>query len=320
MGGVALDAIAQRQVAEAALHGDATEPARQHKRSRHLVDHATALAAVQAGDADGISYVLTENDPFAAIDLDNCRHIDTHSIDVWAQNFMQAAVTAYQEVTPSGAGVRIWGSANGANVNRKFTLEIESKPIAAELFRKTNKALTITGYRLDTIQSFTSIDKVIDWAVIWGERRKAASAPAPKAANGFDSAGAGCGYSIDEIEEFVRTGAPTGKDRSALFHTIVGHYIGCGWSAEQIVDYLAQHPDGIGERYIGEGRLTNEVIRSAGKYGAAAPAFAERQSRNTAVGRRPGVARQSATATGAAAGKRRSGAGGRSRSRLGCGC
>ena len=40
-------------------------------------DYATALAAVQAGKADGISYVLTEADPFAAIDLDHCRHPDT---------------------------------------------------------------------------------------------------------------------------------------------------------------------------------------------------------------------------------------------------
>ena len=30
-------------------------------------DYATALAAVQAGHADGITYVLTEADPFAAI-------------------------------------------------------------------------------------------------------------------------------------------------------------------------------------------------------------------------------------------------------------
>ena len=38
--------------------------------------------------ADGITYVLTEDDPFAAIDLDHCRDVDTGSIDVWAQNFL----------------------------------------------------------------------------------------------------------------------------------------------------------------------------------------------------------------------------------------
>ena len=48
-------------------------------------DYSSALAVVQAGKADGISYVLTAADPFAAIDLDHCRHAGTHSIDIWAQ-------------------------------------------------------------------------------------------------------------------------------------------------------------------------------------------------------------------------------------------
>ena len=52
-------------------------------------------------------------------------------------------------MTPSGEGLRIWGLADGDPLNRKFTLEIDGKRIAAELFRCTNKALTITGYTLD---------------------------------------------------------------------------------------------------------------------------------------------------------------------------
>ena len=127
-------------------------------------DYATALAAVQAGKADGISYVLTEADPFAAIDLDHCRHPDTRSIDVWAQNFLDAARHTYAEVTPSGDGCRIWGLTGDdtAPVNRKFTLEIDGKQIAAELFRRTPKALTITGYRLDSIRELTNIDRVFE--------------------------------------------------------------------------------------------------------------------------------------------------------------
>ena len=70
-------------------------------------DYPTALASLQAGHGDGLSYVLTNNDPFGAIDLDHCRD-KLCSIDKWAQNFMQAAVDTYQEVTPSGEGVRIW--------------------------------------------------------------------------------------------------------------------------------------------------------------------------------------------------------------------
>jgi hypothetical protein len=102
-------------------------------------DYATALATVQAGQADGITYILTNNDPFGAIDLDHCRCTITNSIDVWAQNYLQAAVNTYQEITPSGEGVRIWGVADGDPLSRKFTLNTEGKDIAAELFRKTNR-------------------------------------------------------------------------------------------------------------------------------------------------------------------------------------
>jgi hypothetical protein len=246
----------------------ATQPERHAstKDASTWSDYATALGAVQAGEADGISYVLTEDDPFAAIDLDHCRDIDTRSIDVWAQNFLEAGRASYGEVTPSGAGCRIWGLADGVSINRKFTLEIDGKPIAAELFRRTNKALTITGYRLDTITKLANIDRVIDWGIVWGERRKAAAAEAAVPINGNGFNGNGSGYSVDQIEQIVRTGVPDGKNRSDVFHTIVGHYLGCGWSAEQILEHLQQFPDGIGSRYLREGRLRNEIARSAGKY------------------------------------------------------
>jgi hypothetical protein len=232
-------------------------------------DYATALATVQAGHADGISYILTAADPFGAIDLDHCRDPRTHSIDVWAQNFMQCAVTTYQEVTPSGDGIRIWGLANGEPLHRKFTLEIDDKGIAAELFRCTNKPLTITGYTLDpAIKQLTNIDKALSWAVVWGERRKAAAAEvaAPVAGNGFNSDG--CRYTIDQIEAMTRNGAPPGSDRSAVFHAIIGHLSGCGWDAERIFEHVGQFPDGIGAKYIAEGRLTAEIARSLGKYQA----------------------------------------------------
>ena len=96
MGGVAMDAASQRPLAEAAVSWR-RDPQR-HASTKDpdtWTDYATALAAVQAGHADGISYVLTEDDPFAAIDLDHCRHVDTHSIDVWAQNFLDCGRHTY---------------------------------------------------------------------------------------------------------------------------------------------------------------------------------------------------------------------------------
>jgi hypothetical protein len=251
----------------------ATQPERHVSTndSATWADYSTALAAVQAGDADGVSYILTKDDPFSAIDLDHCRD-KLCSIDVWAQNFMQAAVNTYQEVTPSGEGIRIWGLAEGDPIHNKFSLEIDGKQVAAELFRRANKALTITGYTLNpSIREFTNIDKVFSWAVVWGERRKAQmiKAAAPIRGNGFDSSG--CSFSIDQIEQMVCEGAPPGTNRSDVFHAIVGHYVGCGWRPERILDHLQQYPDGIGSRYIREGRLSQEVHRSARKYAKVEP-------------------------------------------------
>jgi hypothetical protein len=232
-------------------------------------DYASALAAVQAGNGDGITYILTENDPFAAIDLDHCRNGNTHSIDVWAQNFLDAARHSHSEVTPSGTGCRIWGlTASGDSVHKKFSLLVDGKEVAVELFRRTNKALTITGYKLDTVRELTNIDGVFDWGIIWAERRKAAAAEAAAMAaappNGFNSSRSK--YSTDEIEQIVRAGVPAGANRSDVFHSIIGHYVGCGWSVEQIAEHLQRFPDGIGGRYLAEHRLHQEIARSAGKY------------------------------------------------------
>ena len=157
------------------------------KDPRTWADHGTALAAVKAGHGDGITYVLSEDDPFAAIDLDHCRDVNTGSIDVWAQNFLDYGRHSYSEVTPSGNGCRIWGLASGGSLHKKFTLQIDGKEVAAELFRRTHKALTITGYKLDTIHELGNIDRLLDWAIVWAERRKAATAEAAApVGNGFN--------------------------------------------------------------------------------------------------------------------------------------
>jgi hypothetical protein len=237
-------------------------------------DYGTALAAVQAGDADGISYVLTENDSVAAIDLDHCRDPSTGSLDRWVQNFLDAARHTYAEVTPSGAGCRIWGlTADGTDsVNRKFSLEIEGKQVAAELFRRTPKVLTITGLKLCSVKQLANVDRAFSWAVTWGERRKfeAAEAAAKIQFSGHSFDGSGPGHNIDHIDQIVREGAPASGNRSDTFHMVVGHFVGCGWGVEQIYEHLQQYPDGIGGRYLAEGRLSREIARSAGKYNARA--------------------------------------------------
>jgi hypothetical protein len=237
--------------------------------------YETAVAAWEAGHGDGISYILTENDPHAAIDIDHCRCLVTRSIDTWAQNFLDCGRHSYSEITPSGTGCRIWGLAQGNKLDRKFTLLIDDKLIGAELFRRTNKALTITGNTLDPyIHELANIDRVLSWAIVWGERRKAAETSTRKSAgNGFDHDG--CGYSLDQIDQFVRQSPPpvNGQSvRSEIFHTVVGHYIGIGWTPEQIHELMEQFPDGVGGRYLAQGRLLKQIIYSAEKFGWQEPA------------------------------------------------
>src|SRR6516225_9135843 len=98
--------------------------------------------------------------------------------------------------------------------------------------------------------------------MLWAERHKAAPTPSSGAGT---TVGPGMQLSIQEIEEFVQIApAPVGGQsiRSEVFHIVVGHYHGCGWTMEQIYEHLAQHPDGVGGRYLAEGRLSSEIERS----------------------------------------------------------
>jgi len=205
----------------------------------------------------------------AQIDIDHCRDPDSHSIEAWAQNFLGVACHTYAEVTPSGAGIRIWGltAAGSDPVHRKYTIIIDGKEVAIELFRRTAKALTITGYKLNNVHELGNIDQAFGWATAWVDRRKAAVVKAP--ATQFN----GCSFirgehDIDDIELLVREGAQNGANRSDEFHKVVGHYHGCGWSVEKIHDHLQQYPEGIGGRYLSEGRLLGEINRSLSKYEA----------------------------------------------------
>jgi putative DNA primase/helicase len=75
----------------------------------HRSDYVTARAAVEAGNANGLTYATTEGDELAAIDLDNCRDADTGSIDPWAKRLLKGAKGAYVEISPSGTGLHVWG-------------------------------------------------------------------------------------------------------------------------------------------------------------------------------------------------------------------
>jgi putative DNA primase/helicase len=68
-----------------------------------------ALAAYEAGEPpyDGIGFVFSSGDPFAGIDLDDCRDPESGEVAPWAQKIIDAAHDGYVEGSPSGSGVHI---------------------------------------------------------------------------------------------------------------------------------------------------------------------------------------------------------------------
>jgi hypothetical protein len=223
-------------------------------------DYATALATVQAKRADGITFVLTTDTELAAADVDHCRDQHSGSLADWAQGLLDQADHTYTEITPSGSGIRIWGT---TTVNEPLSRNIRlSDGAGIEFYRRTAKALTVTGLQLGSSITLGDIDSLFERALVWAERQQQKKPASSTSGNTLRT------YSIDDIEQAVREGAPPDGNRSDLFHAIIGHYLGVGWSGDQILTHLEQYPDGIGARYLAEGRLRQEIGRSLDKWTA----------------------------------------------------
>jgi primase-polymerase (primpol)-like protein len=95
-----------------------------------------AVAAVLAGQADGIGFMLKDSD-LAAVDLDHVRDAVTGALVDWAQRLCVEAdsLGLYREVTVSGCGLRFIGLAQGDELHRKFTVN-RSNGAGIELYRK----------------------------------------------------------------------------------------------------------------------------------------------------------------------------------------
>lgn len=66
------------------------------------------MAFHEANDwTDGIGFVVTEDDGIVGVDLDHCRDPDTGAIDGSAKDIVDG-LRSYTEITPSGAGLRIY--------------------------------------------------------------------------------------------------------------------------------------------------------------------------------------------------------------------
>ncbi len=71
------------------------------------IDEVTRAWTISPARYQGIGFVFTEADPFAGIDLDAC--IDqTGAVKPWARPILEPFADTYQEVSPSGGGIKVW--------------------------------------------------------------------------------------------------------------------------------------------------------------------------------------------------------------------
>jgi hypothetical protein len=122
-------------------------------------DYATAVAAAE--HADGIGFVITNSD-IAAFDVDDCRDPATGAIEPWTTALV-ARAGSYAEVTISGTGIRIIGTATGDKVHRKLRVV---NGVTVEPYRRAERYIVMTGDALPGSPSaLANIDAAIDAVV-----------------------------------------------------------------------------------------------------------------------------------------------------------
>ena len=85
-------------------------------------DFHTAWACCSANNTLGLGFVLTDNDPYCVIDLDDANGVESI---IKVQQQIAQAFNSYSEVSPSGKGLHIWIKANIPSGKRKAEYKTE---------------------------------------------------------------------------------------------------------------------------------------------------------------------------------------------------
>jgi putative DNA primase/helicase len=92
---------------------------------------------------DGVGFVLSEQDDFVGVDIDNCRNAETGELTALVQTIIQN-LDSYTEISPSGKGVRVILRGHLPPGGRKNTAE------DVEMY-ESGRYLTITGHSLEVM-------------------------------------------------------------------------------------------------------------------------------------------------------------------------
>lgn len=101
------------------------------------------MAAYQRGGWDGVGFMFSKDDPFAGLDLDDCRDDATGKFTPWALDFLQR-LDSYCEISPSMTGAKVFVKAKHRGEGHKLPHHggvVE--------FYDQGRYFTVTGHRLD---------------------------------------------------------------------------------------------------------------------------------------------------------------------------
>jgi hypothetical protein len=217
--------------------------------------HRVAVSAVTAGKAHGIGFALTKTN-YGVADLDKCRDPETGDIDKWAQKLLDAAPNTYQEVTVSGTGLRIIGTAYGPETHRRFSVP-GREGAGVEVYRDAVRYITVSGLQHNRCNELANVDALIDGIVA---KHDIADNTETKIKTTDDG-----GNGLDDIDNLIRNGAPE-TQRSEAFARCVWSLAGCGLSADEVEEELRRYPNGIMAKYAK--RLRREIDRCYVKWQA----------------------------------------------------
>jgi hypothetical protein len=219
--------------------------------------YAAALVAYQSTKVEGIGY--NDRDELGIVDLDDCIDPKTGKIDAWAQQEIDAAMGCYVEVTPSGRGLRILGISSGKELGRRWKVP-NANGAGIEVYRKTNRYITITGLQIAGGNELSNIDAVLHDII----KRFDAKSERPNERSHKAKSSTEHNYNAD-IDELIKNGAPQGF-RSELFSKVIWSLASGGKSPQDIYEILSAYPSGIGSKY-GK-RLGREIDRCFQKWKA----------------------------------------------------
>ena len=218
--------------------------------------YEAAVAAVAAGLADGIGFMLKDSE-VAAADLDHVRDAQTGELIGWAKATVcrggsARALSRGDCFRMRLALYRLGARAASCIASLRSTARAAPASSSIATARVTSRS---RDCRRDPAR--TERRSMIISTRYWRASSNPAGAGEPRLRFQYRRAAGRL------LSRPIENGAPEGE-RSEKFQEVVWHLASAGWTIEQIVDELAKYPNGIGLKYAN--RLLAEVTRSFNKW------------------------------------------------------